>query len=526
MSVSAAQFNRPGLGGTFGVNQTRSGVKAAVAKKLSNATGPTVDFSLTASHGKNYVSGRNTRKGNHVTNYTRMRQAVAGTNRTYTPRSAGIDYSYAMPSNQNYDAGTMSPMGLMMGLQMLNSMGGLSGIGGAVAGLFGGKEAPATAGQALESGVSSLGSGGSTLSSVSGGGVASSITGMQSANDSATLRQAITGAEGQLNDLSYVNNKKAQTDFEKAKADVKTLEGEVKTATTERDEAKQEVANAEQGVRSQTTVRDSKKQALINAMTRKNQCSTAYAQAHAINVATPAQIPGPDGTLITNPAKAKAEEAERNAKTELDKANEAAVKADKEVQQAEGELEKAQNNLDKAESNKSEKEQILNDKQEALDKKQAELDNKKAEVEKFKQDKQDYETLKKEVDKQKERLTKLEKKEQETFNELSSDIAEKDADVADRATRIDASNGMNIAEKVRQRRNERAEAKMEEMNEQKAKLADNNYKTQLLQSSDFETGQNGEELRTGNLPSGGQVYYIGTREVTQAEYEAAKVQNS
>ena len=535
MTGLSAQF-RPGLSGTFGANRQGSGARVAVGKNLSNATSVKANFSMTTSHGAKFVAGRNTQKGNHVYNYERMRQSASRTNRSaYTPRSAEIPASYSQTNlNTNYNVGsnTSTLNNILTGIQMLNS----SGLGGIVSGLFSSGNVTTTAGQALDNVASSLGSGASVLSSVSDGGVATSISNMQSADNSSDLRQAIAGADAQMSSLSYVTTDDAQTKFEQAKADVKTLEGEVKSATTERDKAKEEVTNAKNGVQSQTTVRDSKKQALANAMTKQNQCSAAYAQAHANLISaqatyenTPATITLPDGSTQPNPAKAAAEkafnaakEAEEKAKTDLDKANEAKVTADENLEKAENELKAAQEKLDNAQSTQNKAETTLKEKQDALDKKQAELDKKQAEVDKFKQDKQDYETLNKEIGKQKERLTKLEQKELTQYEKLGNKIDGKQSDIDKRAGKIDASDGMNIAEKIRQRKNEKAETKMEEMNDQKAQLQDNTYKTQLLaDNTNVQIGNNGQELRMGTLPSGKPVYFIGTLEVSEQEFTAA-----
>ena len=80
---------------------------------------------------------------------------------------------------------------------------------------------------------------------------------------------------------------------------------------------------------------------------------------------------------------------------------------------------------------------------------------------------------------------------------------------------------MNLGERMKQNRNERANAKVDRMEEEKAKLQDNLVITNLLNdNTNVQQGINGEELRTGQLPSGRTAYFVGDKEVSQAEYEA------
>ena len=228
-------------------------------------------------------------------------------------------------------------------------------------------------------------------------------------------------------------------------------------------------------------------------MTTKGKCSNAYAQAHANTVAAQQTLDSidpkiqqvwPDGTIqtIDNPAYEAAQKnldemkkAEEQAKTDLDKANEDVTKADNDVKAAEETLKKEQEKLDKANEKLKKAEADLETAEKTFKTEQEKLDTAQQASDKIQSDKQDYALLKESIAHHQTRLQKLEQQEQEKHDKLSAKIDKQDAKA----------------------------------------------KNKILKSGSYDIGTNGEELRTGNLPSGKQVYFIGTREVTQQEYNKA-----
>ena len=535
---------RPGLQASFGKNKSQKTQTVAQQASQNLSTGSaTRPNAFSFRNTRNWVSGQNTIKG-------RMQYDFQGARASLNPRT----YTAPMPqrlsapildggnTNIKIDNGSDYMKGQIIG----GVVGGvLQGVFGMLnkqgAGTVGSMTAPqttstpTTAGATLNAAMEGLGGVPQATTAVSSA-ATSAISNMSSASNSATLRQAIGGAENQLAQLAYANTPETQAEYNTAKATYEEAKGEVKTCKDAVSTAEQEVSTAKQSVETLTQTRDTKKSALTNAMTKKNQCDSKYATAHANTVAaqsaydnTPDKITDANGNQIDNPAKKvahdnleKAKAAEDEAKKSLDEATQNAIAADDSVKQAEEQLKAEQKKL-------TEKENVLSKKEDALKKAENDLkaaekkrDDAKAKMDKIDSDKKDYATLQNEIKNQKVRLEKLEQEEQNKFNDLSGKIDKKAGEVADRATRIDASDGMNISERIRQKKNERANAKIQDMTAQKDALSDNVAITNLLRDNNYTLGKGGEELRTGTLPSGRTVYYIGTREVTQADYEAAK----
>lgn len=540
-------------------NQTGASSRTQIAQNLQTSSAKTTrSFTLGSKKQSNFVAGRGNTPG-------AARRSLRTYQDRYNIRENQGFYRTGNNGNaqetvvirQNSGFGNMTGMYGMSGMMgmgmtgqmgMLNQMGAMLGIDPGTMGII---NAGVSLGQQvcqitglsgkLGSAVGSLGGNNSTVSSSVSSGANTAISNMNAASDSATLRQSISLAEEQENQLNSelnANNTSYEQKVTGLKSDIATKKTDVSNQKQAVSTAKQELANAKNSVSTLTTQVETKKGALQNAMTKQNQCSAAFAQAHANTVSaqqtadnTPKEIDGPNGTKIHNPAwdaaqsalKA-AKEAEEKAKTDLDKANEAKVNADKDVKDAEKALTDAQSKLDKAQTQLETKQKAYDEAEAKLEKAQADLDKAESDLDKLKQTKQDYESLKKEITSQKTRLGKLEEQEQKEYNKNNEKVQTKSANVDERSKGIDASDGMNISEKVKQYKNERDAKKINKLNDKNAVLQDNIAKTTCLKGG-FDTGINGEELRTCNLPSGGQAYFIGSKEVSEEEYNNCKVKS-
>ena len=352
------------------------------------------------------------------------------------------------------------------------------------------------------------------------------LSGMNGATDSASLRQAIANAETRMNELSYINNNEykqmytdAQKGVEDAKTNIQNYEKEVETA-------QEGVSTARQAVKSLTETRNVKKGVLENAITKKNRCSSEYAKARTNVVAAeahlasiPEKIRDNNGNEIDNPAYTQAkkaletaEEQEKKAKSNLDKATKAEINADKDVQKAEQELVAEQTKLDNAENELKANEDKLAEANKKLTEANQELEKHQAVVDKYEKLKKEYEQLKTEIPKQKERLAKIEKEEEKEFDKLSKKVDKENKKVDRRKT-----GGIT---KTENKLNESSNKKIESYNNRKSELENNIAKNKIMQET-ATTGKDNAQLRSGKLPNGSTVYFIGYREVTVQEYNAA-----
>ena len=533
MSIEFRKLNsRPGVSGSFGSRKT-SGVSSQATKNLANAStaNSTIKFSLKNTKKSGWVAGQNVSRGKNQFNYQGTRKALNGSftpARTYSAPAVAETTTFTVNNNTAYQKG-------MIFGQILNGTFSLLNEFGVFYKLKGGDTVQQTSSQKLDSAMSSMG-GISTASTVSSSSASSAIANMSGATDSASLRQAINGAETQLDTLSYVNTDKAQADYETTKSETTKLSNEVKAGEKDVKEKENAVGQANQQVEVATTKRDVAKKNLSSAMQKNTKCTQAYAEAKANLAAaqtafenTPETITvtNLDGTTTTKPNPAKkeaqealkqAEQAEQEAKKQLEMSEEEVKQMEENVSSAENNLKAEEKKLDNAKTKQTEAEESLKESKSQLDKKKSELEEKEAALEKFESDKKDYEKLSKEITEQKQRLQELEEKEQEQFEKLGNKIETKTDKVLNR--KIDASDGMSLVEKLRQKRNERAEDKIDKMSAERAELADNIAKTNILSdNTNVQISANGEELRSGTLPSGQKVYFVGTREVSQNEYE-------
>jgi chromosome segregation ATPase len=271
---------------------------------------------------------------------------AGGARRTYAPSFSGPVGNMGMPNvkvNNCYANGMIVGQTIMAGIGLLNQLGALGGGDGVKSSSLGDK---------LSTAFSSIGGGSAASSSISG-----SISTMDAATDSASLRSAISGAEGQLstmNGLTQVLTDAAET----AKGQIDGLEGAVKDGENTVKDNKQKVSNAKNTVTARTNNRDNKQNALAKADANYAKAVDSYTKAHDASVNaklsydSAVQVKGlaqqdynsakaayeampdtlPDGT--TNIAKKQAEEAMKAAKTRLDAATENEEKAKKEMDAA------------------------------------------------------------------------------------------------------------------------------------------------------------------------------------------------
>ncbi len=537
MAVDFGKLNKAGLGATtFGARKT-TGTSAQAAKNLQNSTAATKStlFSFKRSPRTNWVPGQHVTKGQSQYNYQGMRASLngaAGARRTYAPSFTGPVGNFGMPNvqvNNDMAKGMMVGQTIVAGMSLLNQLGGIIGGGDGVK--------SSSLGDKIGNALGSLGGGGGAAASAEAN---AAISGMQSQTTSDGLRQAISGAQEKLDSFDTTQIDNYEQNVGKLEGEIDGLEADVDKADDTVKARANDVSKANNAVASSTTKRDVAKQGLENALKNNKKCTSAYAEAKANLVSaqqtaakTPQtiQVMGPDGkpqTIQNEPAYGnaqaaltKAEAAEQQAKQDLQMSEEEVNKMNESVASAEQNLKDTQDALTNAETEKTKADKNFNTANDILIDTKEKLAVKQKELEKLQAAKQDYDALKSEITKQEARLAKLEKEEQERAAELTSDISDKTKKVLDR--KIDASDGMNISEKIRQKRNEKDNTKIEGMSQELDELRDRNAKTEILRdTANVIIGQGGEELREGTLPSGKKVYFVGTQEVSQAEYEALK----
>ena len=542
------KLNMPGIGGGLNTRKS-SNVSSQATRNLgrsSNATSGT-HFSLNSKRSPGFVEGQFVSKGSNKLNYSTQRAALnsrsgnVSSTRTYTPAYSNMSMNGSIMYPQQQTNSTSNffnslNMGMQIGMQTVNFLDNIGVLNlnssNDVSSNNTVKSNSSTLNQALNSLTGSPSSGGSGVSGI--------ISNMSGCSDSASLRQAISNAETQLSSLSYVKTDQAKSDYNTAKDKVTNLEKDIKTKEKDVDAKEEAVSRADQTVQTATTKRDVAKQGLQNAMTKNTKCTQAYAEAKANltqaqttaeNTPKTITVTNPDGTTTQKPnepaytnaqnALKQAEKAEQEAKKQLEMSEQEVKDMEEQCKTAEETLKSEEKKLDEAKTKQTEAKETLEAAQKELDEAKADLDKQKEAVEKFETDEKNYNKLEKEIEKQKERLTKLEKEEQKEYNKLGDKINNKANQVNNRA--IDPSDGMSLSEKIKQRKNERDERKIDKLADEKSQLADNVAKTNILaDNSNVIQGKNGEELRTGQLPSGKTVYFIGNREVNQTEFEAAK----
>lgn len=548
MAVDFGKLNKAGLGASsFGARKT-TGTSAQATRNLQNSTVATKSslFSFKGSPKTNWVPGQHVSKGQHQYNYQGMRASLngaSGARRTYAPAFHGPVGNAGMPNvkvNNDMAKGFMTGQAIMMGMGLLNQLGVLGGGSGVSASSLGDK---------LSNALGSLGGGSSA-----GTAVASTISSMENATDSATLRSALAEASGQLSSLN-AQTSGLETAAEDAKKNIDGLKSDVKTKEKGLKDANQTLKNANSNVDIAKTAKDSAQNKLENANNDYREASQAHTQAKANTAtkqtalnqaeatlkATPEYVKDADGNLVKNdPAYSNALEARDKAKEELEqaktdekaaadaesKAKDVQNQASAEAKDAAQKLKDAEDKLDKAEKAKESAEKAKTKAEEELKNAEEALNKAEGAIEKLKEHEEDVKDLSKAITKQQERLQKMEKEENEDYNKLTDKINSSSDKNAKRAAKIDTSDGMNLIEKIRHNRMERTNEKNERRLDEKENLSplvqDNNFIKDLLAGKHgAPTVVNGENFYTGTTPSGQTVFYRGNQPISEEEFKAA-----
>ena len=549
MAVDFGKLNKPGLGASsFGTRRT-TGTSAQATRNLANSSVATKSslFSFKGASRTNFVPGRNVSQNMHKYNYQGMRAALnSGAGRTYAPSHAGHVHGPNMGNigtvtynNQDLQKGFVIGQAIVGGIGLLNQLGAFDGISGGVK--------SSSLGDKLSSAFSNIGGGGSVGSAIAG-----TLSSMESASDSASLRSAIAEANGQLEALNS-QTATLQSAAKKATDDVKRLEGEKTTKGKELKQAEQDYKTADNQVKVRKDDRDRKKSALENANAKYYEASQAHTQAKADTVAkqtafnqavatlaaTPEYIDGPDGTKVKNdPAHANALEAKKAAEEALNtareneekaakaevSAKEAASNADATFKQAATEYDQAEANLEKAEKNKEQKKAAKEKIEQELEQIKEDINAANGVIEKYENHTEDVKDLQNAISKQQKRLEKMVEDENSEYTKLTNKINSSNENGDERAAKINPDDGMSLTERIRLNRNERANRKNEERLEDKAELsplvADNQYIQNMLKGK-ASAVVNGENYYTGTTPSGQTVYYRGNSPITEEMYKAA-----
>ena len=327
------------------------------------------------------------------------------------------------------------------------------------------------------------------------------ITSMQSATTASDLRAAINNAETLASTLtSDIQNIEAELPglkqaAEEAQTKINDLNNQITDQYTSIKEQEGNVNTAKNSVKSCQDSLASKQNALTKADADYSSACTNYtnariatAQAQAaaesaqnILSSTPKEITNPDGTTIPNPAYETAEQAYKNALTELanaqndedkakiakeekygqltdlktavdeaqtayDKAADQLVNAEEKLATEQEKLKTMQNELKELEAQRAEEQKSVD----AYENKQKELKDKKAELS----------AIKAEIPAQKTRLAELEKAEEAKVDSLKGQIDGYEDQINDRTSQITYSDGLNSKERKLERQNEKDEKTM------------------------------------------------------------------
>lgn len=538
MSVNLGKLNKPGLSSaSFGHRKT-TGTSSQAAKNLSNSTKASRSntFSFQSTTRRNWVGGQNVTKNGTRYNYQNTRMALNSGNMmvrsSYTPSMSGMMMpgfgnmsQMSINTNSPYMKGQIIGQTVFEGISLLNDLGVFNGLKGSS------EVGSASNGSTIDNSMAGLGTLGSAGASSS---VKGTIGNMKAQTTSDGLRQAISSAESQFASIN-INPETYQADVDKLKGEVKQADSDVKKQDEAVKNAHTELGNAQESVKTCETTAHVANEALQNALADKSQCSSAYAEATANLVSAEASLaqaksvppstdPGAEAIRQQRIEQAEAnvkeaKEAKEKAKTDLDKSADQVMEKDKSLQDAKAKLETEQGKLEKAETAEAKAQKKLEEAKANQTEAKSLLEKKEAELDKLKSDKRDYDDLKSEIADQKERLVKLQNKEKERLSDLTNDISNLSDKVANR--QIDNSDGTSVGEKIKMKRNDRNSRKIDEKSKERDELRERDAKTNILaDNTNIVTGQNGEELRSGTLPSGKKVFFVGTREVSESEYNA------
>ena len=476
-------------------NQTGASSRTQVAQNLQTSSAKTTrTLTLGSKKQSNFVAGRGNTPGAARRSLTKLQERYNHRpNQGFynTGGNSGVQETVVIRQSSNFGNMTgmygMSGMSGMMGMGgmtgqmgMLNQVGSMLGMDQETMGYIG-------AGAYLTQQLGQLGSsmglfGGSSSSSVSSS-VSSSantaISNMNSANDAASLKQAIEGAKSEQSNVSKLAGEvdAKQTAFNSATSDKAKAEKAVS-------DKKQNVATQGQTVQALESKVTLVKSQLTVASNNVSMCNASY-QAALMNL----KNAPPEAKEAAQAAVDKADKALKEAKNEEDKIQKALTETEEKLSKAKNELNTAKEELQQANDD-------LTTKEEVLEKAEKDLDS-------AKQAKQDDDALSNEIKTQESRLEQLQKQEQEDYDKTTKDIADREAKVG----------------------NKTDDKKLNKLKEKQKEQGDKLAKFECLNGEATEIGQNGEELRSTVLPSGDKVYYVGMNEVSAEEYEKHRKQS-
>ena len=452
---------------------------------------------------------------------------------------------YAPQTHQHEDKSNKF-MGIMMGIGM-----GASLLGTILKGI---SDLKAADGSSTVDTTQTSGTGGKAKvkgdDTVSSKGDDNALSGMKNANDSTSLRAAIETAQGKRGEiqsnLSTLENElpglkeaseKATKQLETLEPQVKQKEEEVKTKEKIADDKVKALNDATRDKDAKLDTARKMETAVGEAATNCTKASEALVNAEATLASTPPEITetGPDGTTITktNPdyqpaqeAVNQAKKAKEQAEQELDKAKTRkeqavenyrtsitayekaadAVQTAKEVlETAKAEFETAQKDLNELKKEESKANDAVTKYKDALEQK-----------EDLKSDLEKYDS---EIQKQQERLTKIEAEEAKEIKSLGEQMNSLAGKISERNTEIDASDGLNVREKMKMNRNERNSEKYARLSERQQELEMRQNYTKLYEMLPEHTSSDGTTFRKAEF-GGEMLYMIGAKKVTEQEYNA------
>ena len=377
----------------------------------------------------------------------------------------------------------------------------------------------------------------------------SALSAMSSANDSTTLRAAIDTAANKLTEMkNNLNQLESQLPIleeaaEKATENLKILAPKVKKAqedvTTQEDvvDSKQTALDAAQKDRdAKLEIAKKMETAVGEAATNYTTASQDLVNAEAKLASTPQEITETesDGQTITkpNPAYKQALEAvnqtkkkKEQAKQKLDKAKEQHASAVENYQksitayeEAAETVQTAKQALDNAKAGLETAQKELNNLKEQEKKANGDVAKYKTALDKQKDLESDIKKYEQEIRSQNDRLTKMEQEEAKELKSLGDQMNKLAGKISERNSEIDTTDGLNVREKMKMRRNERNSERYAELAEKQKELEMRQNYTSLSDMSPEYTGVLSlTEFRKAEF-GGETLYMIGGRPVTEQEY--------
>lgn len=453
---------------------------------------------------------------------------------------------YAPQTHQHEDKSNKF-MGIMMGIGM-----GASLLGTILKGI---SDLKAADGSSTVDTTQTSGTGGKAKvkgdDTVSSKGDDNALSGMKNANDSTSLRAAIETATNKRSEMqtnlteltSKLGDEKEGLikDANDAKKQLGELNSKIKDKETEIGKQKEQVSQTQQSVKGLKQSVDAKLNDLNNftdkrntAETNLNTAASELSNARSTLSGTPQYIKDANGTDVPNePAYSNAKQAVTNAEQKFEEAEKAYEQAKLNQTQANDAYDEALETY-KAEDKKlaqfqkqlETQEQSLQTMQSDLDKlktKKQEADNAIKECEDAIEQQKDLEAdIKKydsEIQKQQERLTKIEAEEAKEIKSLGEQMNSLAGKISERNTEIDASDGLNVREKMKMNRNERNSEKYARLSERQQELEMRQNYTKLYEMLPEHTSSDGTTFRKAEF-GGEMLYMIGAKKVTEQEYNA------